>query len=170
MFNMMVSASGTIENPGTNVAQKKGRIQRTTEKNFSAIAQFGTEGWDRPDELAASPRLTGGNKTNARLVGTSYELREWHARPANGRILCRVSYLRDEALAKALGTVFKTGRLEAALSQAALAERCGLKRAALAAVERGEKAITIETAHRIGTALGMPLSEVFRRLEEATTI
>jgi len=78
--------------------------------------------------------------------------------------------LKDEALAKALGTVFKTARLEAALSQEALAEKCGLKRAALAAVERGEKAITVETAQRIATALGMPLSEVFRRLEEATTI
>jgi transcriptional regulator with XRE-family HTH domain len=78
--------------------------------------------------------------------------------------------LKNEELAQALGTVYKSARLEASYSQEALARRCGLKRAALAAIERGEKAITVETAQRIAVALGMPLSEVFHRLEEATQI
>lgn len=78
--------------------------------------------------------------------------------------------LKDEILARALGAVLKTARLEHGLSQAALADRCRLKRAALAAIERGEKAITVETAQRIALALAMPLSEVFRRLEEATLL
>jgi transcriptional regulator with XRE-family HTH domain len=51
-----------------------------------------------------------------------------------------------------------------------LAERCRLKRAALASIERGEKAITVETTQRIAAALAMPLSEIFRRLEEGTRL
>jgi len=78
--------------------------------------------------------------------------------------------LKDERLAKALGGVFKSLRLEANLSQAALGERCHLQRAALAAIERGEKAITVETAYRVSRALGHSLVEVFQRLEEATRL
>jgi transcriptional regulator with XRE-family HTH domain len=71
-------------------------------------------------------------------------------------------------LAEALGGVLKSLRLEENLSQAALGERCGLQRAALAAIERGERAITVETALRVSNGLGRSLVEIFQRLEEAT--
>lgn len=75
--------------------------------------------------------------------------------------------LKDEQLAKALGGVLRSIRLEANLSQAALAQRCRLQRATVAAIERGERAITVETAHKISTALGYTLVEVFQRLEDS---
>lgn len=67
---------------------------------------------------------------------------------------------------KDLGEVIKNLRLEARLSQEQLAERCGLKRAYIGTIERGEKAITVETASRLAGGLGIPLSAIFSRVEE----
>jgi DNA-binding XRE family transcriptional regulator len=78
--------------------------------------------------------------------------------------------LKDVQLAKALGGVLRSIRLETGLSQAALAHRCGLQRAAVAAIERGERAITVETAHRISAALGLKLVEAFQRLEDSQAL
>lgn len=51
------------------------------------------------------------------------------------------------------------------MSQEEFAYRCGLHRTYIDSVERGEKAITIETAQKIFKALGVTLSQFFRRLE-----
>lgn len=69
-----------------------------------------------------------------------------------------------------LGVVLKSARLEKGLSQAALAKKCGLQRAYVASIERGEKAITVETANRVAAAMGMTLVALFQRVEEATNL
>jgi len=67
---------------------------------------------------------------------------------------------------KHLGEVVKNLRLESGLSQQQLAERCGLKRAYVGVIERGEKAITVEMALRLSKGLEVSLSAIFSRLEE----
>jgi transcriptional regulator with XRE-family HTH domain len=64
-----------------------------------------------------------------------------------------------------LGEVIRNLRLEAGLSQQALADRSGLKRAYIGIIERGGKAITVETAQKIASGLGVRLSSIFDRLE-----
>jgi transcriptional regulator with XRE-family HTH domain len=64
-----------------------------------------------------------------------------------------------------LGEVIRNLRLEAGLSQQALADRCGLKRAYIGTIERGGKAITVETALKVALGLGVRLSSIFDRLE-----
>ncbi|MDD5384929.1 MAG: helix-turn-helix transcriptional regulator [Gallionella sp.] len=64
-----------------------------------------------------------------------------------------------------LGEVLKNLRLEAGLSQEQLGERCGLKRAYIGIIERGEKAITVETAARLAEGLAIQLSGIFARVE-----
>lgn len=76
--------------------------------------------------------------------------------------------MKDKRFAALLGTIIRSARLERHLSQEALAARCGIQRASLASIERGEKAITIETGRKLAYALGMPLSVLFRRVEEAS--
>ncbi len=75
--------------------------------------------------------------------------------------------MKDRNLAIALGVTIRSARLEKHCSQATLAQRGGIQRASLAAIERGEKAITVETARKLALALDMPLSRLFQRLEEA---
>lgn len=66
---------------------------------------------------------------------------------------------------KRLGEVVRNLRLELGLSQQQLAERCGLARPYIGIIERGEKAMTIETAVRIAEGLGVKLSVIFSRME-----
>ena len=51
------------------------------------------------------------------------------------------------------------------MSQEEFADRCGVHRTYIGSIERGEKAITVETANKIVNALGISLSHFFRRLE-----
>jgi len=72
----------------------------------------------------------------------------------------------ENSIAKELGIVFRNLRLAAGYSQEDLANRSGLHRAYVGAIERGEKVITVDTASRIADGLGIRLSEVFLRLEQ----
>ena len=47
------------------------------------------------------------------------------------------------------------------MTQADLAERAGVTRQTIAAIERNKYAPSLETAFRIADALGLPLTEVF---------
>lgn len=69
-------------------------------------------------------------------------------------------------LVEELGIVLKNLRLASGLSQDELARRCGLHRAYVGAVERGEKNITVETAARLTRGLGISLSSLFARYEQ----
>jgi transcriptional regulator with XRE-family HTH domain len=73
--------------------------------------------------------------------------------------------VNDRDLALNIGALIRELRQEAGMSQEEFADRCGLHRTYIGSVERGEKAITIETAQRIVKALGVTLSQFFRKLE-----
>lgn len=73
--------------------------------------------------------------------------------------------MNDRDLAKKIGALIRRLRQEAGMSQEGFADSCGLHRTYIGSVERGEKAITIETAHKIVKALGMSLSHFFQVLE-----
>jgi transcriptional regulator with XRE-family HTH domain len=73
--------------------------------------------------------------------------------------------VNNRALAKRIGTLIRQLRQEAGMSQEEFADHCGLHRTYIGSVERGEKAITIETAQKIVKALGMSLSQFFQQLE-----
>lgn len=54
-------------------------------------------------------------------------------------------------------------RLEAGLSQEALADRCGLHRTYVGSVERGERNISIDNMEAIAVALGCDPADLLRR-------
>ena len=56
-------------------------------------------------------------------------------------------------------------RQERGLSQEALADKAGLHRTYIGAVERGERNITLRNANRIAEALGVSLSSCLREKE-----
>lgn len=72
----------------------------------------------------------------------------------------------ERNIPKDLGIVLRNLRLAAGLSQEELAAVCGVKRAYISAVERGEKVITVTTAARLTAGLGVELSDLFARLEQ----
>jgi transcriptional regulator with XRE-family HTH domain len=71
-----------------------------------------------------------------------------------------------DRITKTLGEVVKNMRLESGLSQEQLGSRCGLNRAYIGTIERGEKTMTVETAMKIAYGLKVPLSSIFVRVEE----
>lgn len=71
----------------------------------------------------------------------------------------------DKPLAEEIGALIRQLRMAAGMSQEEFADRCGVHRTYIGSIERGEKAITVETANKIVNALGMSLSQFFRRLE-----
>jgi len=73
--------------------------------------------------------------------------------------------MRDRVLARELVSIIRGLGVKQGMSQEEFADRCSLHRTYIGSIERGEKTITIETAYKIAQALGMPLSQLFRRLE-----
>jgi transcriptional regulator with XRE-family HTH domain len=69
------------------------------------------------------------------------------------------------SIAQQFGMVVRRLRSDATLSQEEFAERCGLHRTYIGAIERGEKTVTIETALKLSRALGISLSEMFSMLD-----
>ena len=69
-------------------------------------------------------------------------------------------------MAERFGPLVRKLRKAHHLSQMTFAERCGLHRTYIGAIERGEKTVTIETAGKLARALGVRLSELFRELGE----
>ncbi len=73
--------------------------------------------------------------------------------------------MRDKLFAQKFGYTVRHLRRQAGFSQEELAERCCLHRTYIGLIERGERAITIETASKIAKVLGMPLSKFFEQVE-----
>jgi transcriptional regulator with XRE-family HTH domain len=74
----------------------------------------------------------------------------------------------NKDLAAEVGALIRQLRVAAGLSQEEFADRCGVHRTYIGSIERGEKAITIETAQKIVEALNISLSQFFRKLERDT--
>lgn len=74
--------------------------------------------------------------------------------------------MQDEQFAKRLGEYLRSLReaLPGRPSQEEFAELCGLHRTYIGLIERGERAITIETGRKVAKALGVKLSDVLRKI------
>lgn len=71
----------------------------------------------------------------------------------------------DRAKLKNLGKRIKEMRSERSISQEELAELAGVHRTYVGMIERGEKNVTILSAQKIATALGVSISELFKGYE-----
>jgi transcriptional regulator with XRE-family HTH domain len=65
------------------------------------------------------------------------------------------------------GFALKARREVLGLTQEDLAERAGINRTYLRDVERGSRNICLINIERVGAALAMPLSELFRLVEDS---
>lgn len=70
----------------------------------------------------------------------------------------RSSTTRVLRFARRIGEQIRTARIEAKLSQAAVADRIGMTRGNYARIEHGETNVTIETLLRIAEGLGLDLT------------
>lgn len=73
--------------------------------------------------------------------------------------------MAEEVLAKRFGALIRQLRLEKGYSQEEFAFRVNLHQTYVSSVERGERNVTIGTAHRIAVALDTALSDIFVELE-----
>jgi len=74
--------------------------------------------------------------------------------------------MTHQSLAPQFGRIVRQLRQERNLSQEEFAQRCGIHRTYVGAVERGEKNVTLETANKIAHALGIRLSVIIALLEK----
>lgn len=72
----------------------------------------------------------------------------------------------NKPLAENVGALVRELRMATGMSQEAFADQCGVHRTYIGSIERGEKAITLETAQKIVESLNISLSQFFQKLEE----
>lgn len=72
----------------------------------------------------------------------------------------------ENNLANRIGGTIRRLRKEVNLSQEELADRCGVHRTYIGAIERGEKNITLKTARKVGDALDLTLKELISELPD----
>ncbi len=63
------------------------------------------------------------------------------------------------------GRVLRSLRREHGMSQEVLSGLAGIARSHLAMIESGDKSANVETLWRVAEALGMPLSELMKKIE-----
>ncbi len=66
-----------------------------------------------------------------------------------------------------LAKKLRSYRITQGLSQETFAERCGLHRTYIGAIERGERNITLDTLNEIAIALGVSSAELISTSEKA---
>ena len=67
-----------------------------------------------------------------------------------------------------IGQRIRNYRNSIGISQETLGERAGLHTSYIGQLERGEKNATLETLYKVSTALEIPLSKLFEKLEGET--
>lgn len=72
---------------------------------------------------------------------------------------------QDDAVTRVFGRVLQEARRTRGISQEELAFDCGLHRTYISLLERGRKSPTLTTLAKLGTAIGVPASELIRRVE-----
>ena len=73
---------------------------------------------------------------------------------------------RESALQRALGERIRALRTKAGYSQESFADAAGVHRTYMGTLERGEANVSLSNLHKISTALGITLSELFRTVEK----
>ena len=68
-----------------------------------------------------------------------------------------------------LGRYLREARRETEQSQEAFADKCGINRTYYGNLERGENSISIDRLQKISKALDIPLSELFKQVEQFET-
>jgi transcriptional regulator with XRE-family HTH domain len=63
------------------------------------------------------------------------------------------------------GDVVRTRRVKLGLSQEAFADKAGIHRTYVSAIELGKVKVSIDIAHKLAVALGLPLSKLFQDVE-----
>ena len=72
-----------------------------------------------------------------------------------------------QAICERFGFAVKARREELELTQEDLAEKAGIHRTYLSDIERGSRNVSLLNIERIAAALGIPISELFQRVERA---
>lgn len=72
----------------------------------------------------------------------------------------------DRAKLQNLGKRIRSMRSERSISQEELAELAGVHRTYVGMIERGEKNVTVLSAAKIATALGVSVSDLFEGYED----
>lgn len=72
----------------------------------------------------------------------------------------------DKALTRKVGEEIRRLRRAADFSQEKFADECGLHRTYMGAIERGEKTMTLETAKKVISALGLTLGQFLQQIGE----
>jgi transcriptional regulator with XRE-family HTH domain len=73
--------------------------------------------------------------------------------------------MKNKNLAISLGVVIRRLRHKSGLSQEEFADLCHLHRTYVSLIERGDRAITVETAQKLAVTLGVSLSELFAEVD-----
>lgn len=71
-----------------------------------------------------------------------------------------------EKLAVIIGGRIRAARKKAGLSQEKLAELAGVHHTYIGQLERGEKNATLDSIYRVSSALKLPLSTLFEKIEQ----
>lgn len=74
--------------------------------------------------------------------------------------------MEERPLVVQFGLTIRQLRRTAGLSQEDFADLCKLHRTYVGSIERGEKAVTIETASKLANALNMTLAGLFHEMEK----
>lgn len=74
--------------------------------------------------------------------------------------------MEKRTLARKFGTLVQRLRLQRGLSQEAFAQACGLERAHVGKIERGEVNVTVATTLRLVRGLDLTLADFFSELDK----
>ena len=71
-----------------------------------------------------------------------------------------------ERIEKLFGIVLRDRREKLGLSQEAFADKASIHRTYVSSIERGKVQVSIAIAEKLATALGVPLSDLWKQIEK----